>query len=162
MNKDSKLLFEAYKTIKENKLENMSPEEREAYEAKLDKEEAYDASLVGHNNEEAEVSDLVEPQTFIDQIKKDYKGDTSDYMTAYFGKVNEGERAGQMYALIYRSEKYSDGDRWMYDDSQWLIYNKIDAAGKYEKSGYITDEAAKVWKEKAISEYPDLNKHNNF
>lgn len=161
MNKDTEMLFEAYKSLKESKLENMSPEEREAYEAKLDQEEAYDASLMGHNNENAENNELVSPEEFMNSIKKEFRSDYHNYHTIYFGKITEGERAGQMYALVYSSEEYDDGDRNMTDEHQQLFYNKRRSDGRwFESSKFLSEDQAKVWEDKAIKEHPDLNRAN--
>lgn len=161
MNKDSKMLFEAYKALKENKLENMSPEEREAYETELDKKESYKDSLTRHNSEDAEANNLVPAEEFMNRINKEFKSDYNNSHTVYFGKITEGERTGQMYALVYSSEKYDDGDRWLYDEHQQLFYNKPGSDGRwFESSEFLSEKQAKVWEDKAIKEHPELNKKN--
>jgi len=159
MNKDTNLLFEAYtKTLKEAKLDDMSSEDREAYEAELEKKEAYKDSLL-RNDKEEESGGLVSPEEFINRIKKDFKSDYHNHHSIYFGKITEGERAGQMYALVYSSEDYSDGDRWLTDEYQQLFYNKLKPDGKwFETSEFLKKEQAKALEDKAIKEHPELNK----
>jgi hypothetical protein len=67
MNKDQKLLAEAYSRIlKEANLEAMSPEERDAYEAELDKKESYKDYLHGHNEGPAELDSTVDLEAIAD------------------------------------------------------------------------------------------------
>ncbi|NDB84739.1 MAG: hypothetical protein EB127_18840, partial [Alphaproteobacteria bacterium] len=67
MNKDQKLLAEAYsRVLKEANLDKMSPEEREAYEAELDKKESYKDYLHGHNEGPAELDSTVDLEVIAD------------------------------------------------------------------------------------------------
>jgi hypothetical protein len=71
MNKDQKLLAEAYSRIlKEANLDKMSPEERDTYEAELDKKESYKDNLAGHNNEPAELESTVDLEAIADFLNQ--------------------------------------------------------------------------------------------
>jgi hypothetical protein len=71
MNKDQKLLAEAYSRIlKEANLEAMTPEEREAYEAELDKKESYKDSLQGHNEGSMELDSTVDLEAIADFLNQ--------------------------------------------------------------------------------------------
>jgi hypothetical protein len=71
MNKDQKLLAEAYSRIlKEANLEAMTPEEREAYEAELDKKESYKDYLQRHNEESAVLDSTVDLEAIADFLNQ--------------------------------------------------------------------------------------------
>ncbi len=122
--------------------------------------EAYSKMLLKEDEQEQ----LLSPEDFMKRVFRDNDSSYRNYYSIYFGKVTEGERAGQMYALVYNSEDYDDGDRWFTEESQRLYFNKIDTV-KYpgrnylESSEWLSEEEAEPWKVKAMKEFPELNKH---